>query len=377
MIVNYKSAQSLMSDASASLTDLNERSREIFRTLVETYLATGEPVGSRTLSKRLPTPLSPATIRNVMQDLEHLGVLDSPHVSAGRRPTHMGLRMFVDGMLEMGDVAEAEKLAIDQGLGQGLGDDGASVGDLLDQAGALLSGLSQAASLVVAPKEDAPVKHIDFIALSEAQTLVVLVKEDGGIENRLIEAPMGLTPSAMNEAANFLNAQMRGRTLDEARTLTAAQIAARRQELGDIASRLVEAGVAVWSADREEDGIAPERLIVRGRANLLTDEELSGDVERMRSLFEDLDRKRDIAQLIDLASGGEGVRIFIGSENKLFSLAGSSLIISPYMNADRKIVGAIGVIGPTRMNYGRIVPIVDYTATLMGRAVADRGSSGG
>ena len=361
-----------MDDRQPSLDELNERSRDIFRTLVETYLATGEPVGSRTLSKRLSNQLSAASVRNVMQDLEEYGLLDAPHVSAGRRPTHAGLRLFVDGMLEVGGLSTEERRTIEDGFGT----QSDAVQNILDQAGATLSGLARAASLVVAPKEDAPVKHIDFVALSDGQALVVLVKEDGVIENRLIEAPVGLTPSMMRSAANFLNAQLRGRTLAEARRVIGMQIEERRRELGEIASRLVDAGSANWDQDPNA-AVTPDRLFVRGRAHLLDDVELATDVERMRRLFEDLERKEDLTQLIDLADDGEGVRIFIGAENKLFSMAGSSLVISPYMNADSEVIGAIGVIGPTRMNYGRIVPIVDYTARLIGRLMAERNTGGG
>ncbi len=362
-----------MSDATARLSDLTERSREIFRELVETYLETGEPVGSRTLSKKLKTSLSPASIRNVMQDLEQLGLLDSPHASAGRRPTHTGLRLFVDAMLEVGGLAPEEQRLIESGVGGGDG----SIDDVLDKAGATLSGLAGAASLVVAPKSDAPIKHIDFVGLSDGQALVVLVKENAEIENRLIDAPLGLTPSAMQAAANYLNARLRGRTLSESTAALAAEIDARRRELGEIASRLVDGGMAVWADAAKGGEVTPERLIVRGRAHLLDDADLARDVERMRLLFEDLERKQDLAQLVDLADHGEGVRVFIGAENKLFSLAGSSLIISPYMNADQRVIGAVGVIGPTRMNYGRVVPIVDYTAKLMGRAVSEPKKTGG
>ncbi|MEO1330140.1 MAG: heat-inducible transcriptional repressor HrcA [Pseudomonadota bacterium] len=364
-----------MQESRASIADLNARSREIFRRLVETYLETGEPVGSRTLSKRLSNSLSAASVRNVMQDLEELGLLDSPHISAGRLPTHHGLRLFVDGMLELGGLSEEERRTIEGGLGAR--PDAGSMEGILDQAGSLLSGLASAASLVVAPKEDSPIKHIDFVALSDAQALVVLVKEDGSIENRLMATPNGVTPSAMREAANYLNARLRGKTLVEAGAALTAVIAERRREMGEIADRLVEAGIAVWDVTTGAEVVTPDRLIVRGRANLIGDPELGRDIDRMRRLFEDLETKQDLAQLIDLAVAGEGVRIFIGAENKLFSMGGSSLIISPYMNAEQQVIGAIGVIGPTRINYGRIVPIVDYTAKLMGRLLIDRGAANG
>lgn len=346
------------------LSDLNERSREIFRRLVETYIETGEPVGSRTISRGLEQPLSAASVRNVMQDLEELGFLESPHASAGRIPTHSGLRLFVDGLLEIGDISPEERTEIDRLRS----DEDEDLGRALDHAGSLLSGLSHCASLVFAPKREAPIRHVEFVSLQPGAAIVVLVMEDGSVENRMITPPAGMTPSGMRAAANFLNAMLVGRTLSEAKDVVRSEIERRRQELDETARALVEAGFAVWGGESHTE---PERLLVRGRANLL--DSPSADLDRLRHLLDDLERKRDIAQLLDLAREGEGVRIFIGSENKLFSLSGSTLVISPYMNADRKLVGAIGVIGPTRLNYGRIVPIVDYTARMMGEVLARRG----
>ena len=353
-----------MTEPVSTLADLNERSRAIFARLVETYLDTGEPVGSRTLSKIMDLGLSAASIRNVMQDLEQLGLLDSPHISAGRIPTQMGLRMFVDGVLEIGDISEDERRTIEQGVE--VGDD---MPAMLDRAGAMLSGLSQCASLVFAPKTDAPVRHLEFISLSGSSALAVMVMEDGSVENRLFEPPPGLTPSAMREAANFLNAHLRGRTLTEVQQVITREIAARRTELDQLAAGLVERGIALWT---EGDGQEPDRLIVRGRSNLISNTEDTAELERIRMLFDDLERKRDLSQLLGLAEDGEGVSVFIGSENKLFSMSGSSLVISPYRDTSRRIIGAIGVIGPTRLNYGRIVPIVDYTARMVGRMVSER-----
>jgi heat-inducible transcriptional repressor len=342
---------------------MNDRSREVFRRVVEGYLASGDPVGSRTLTRSMTEKLSAATIRNVMQDLEFLGLLDSPHISAGRIPTQLGLRMFVDSLLEVGTVAEEDRERIDATLGQNDQD----VTSLLDTIGAALSGITRGASLVLAPKVEAPIRHIEFVSLSQDRALVVLVFANGQVENRIFTPPPGQTPSSMREAANFLNALAEGKTLTELRRSMTAEIAKRRQEIDSLARELVESGLAVW----ENPGETSERLIVRGRANLLEQE--STDLGRIRTLFDDLERKRDIADFLELAETGEGVRIFIGSENKLFSLSGSSLVVSPYMNADRKIIGAVGVIGPTRLNYGRIVPIVDYTAQLVGRLVSERG----
>ncbi|AOZ68076.1 heat-inducible transcriptional repressor HrcA [Rhodobacter xanthinilyticus] len=351
-----------MTDKTTLLTELNDRSREVFRRVVEGYLETGDPVGSRTLTRSMSERLSAATIRNVMQDLEYLGLLNSPHISAGRIPTQLGLRMFVDGILEISEPAASDRAAIEATMGEG----GADVGSLLDRVGAALSGVTHGASLVLTPKHEAPIRHIEFVSLSAERALVVLVFGDGQVENRVFTPPAGQTPSSMREAANFLNAIAEGRTLSELRTQIGREIAARRMELDKLAADLVESGLAQW----EDRGEPYERLIVRGRANLLGQE---GDLEQVRSLFDDLERKRDIAEFLDLAEAGDGVRIFIGSENKLFSLTGSSLVVSPYMNAERKIIGAVGVIGPTRLNYGRIVPIVDYTAQLVGRMLSGQG----
>lgn len=351
-----------MDDRAKILSELNDRSREVFRRVVEGYLDSGEPVGSRTLTRTLNERLSAATVRNVMQDLELMGLLDSPHVSAGRVPTQLGLRMFVDGFMEVAHIDATDRAALEATVGSNEND----VTALLDRVGSALSGMTHGASLVLTPKHEAAVKHIEFVSLSADRALVVLVFADGQVENRVFTPPPGQTPSSMREAANFVNALAEGRTLSELRGHMAREIGARRQEIDALAADLVESGLAQW-----EGGESCERLIVRGRANLLGSE--AQDLERIRTLFDDLERKRDIAEFLDLTEEGDGVRIFIGSENKLFSLSGSSLVVSPYMNADRKIIGAVGVIGPTRLNYGRIVPIVDYTAQLVGRMLSARG----
>ncbi|MDF1854962.1 heat-inducible transcriptional repressor HrcA [Pseudooceanicola sp.] len=352
-----------MTEQRSLLSDLNDRSREVFRRVVEGYLESGGPVGSRTLTRLMNEKVSAATIRNVMQDLELLGLLGSPHISAGRVPTQQGLRMFVDGLLEVRDLETSDRALIDATVG----DNGTDVGAILDRVGAALSGATRGASLVLAPKSETAIKHIEFVALGQDRALVVLVFADGHVENRIFNPPPGQTHSSMREAANFLNALIEGRTLSDVRGVIQREITHRRQEIDSLARSLVESGMAVW----QDGGDRHERLIVRGRANLIEGAE-DIDLDRIRELFDDLERKRDIAEFLELAEEGEGVRIFIGSENKLFSLTGSSLVVSPYMNADRKIVGAVGVIGPTRLNYGRIVPIVDYTAQLVGRVISDR-----
>jgi heat-inducible transcriptional repressor len=346
------------------LNDMNERSREIFRRLVEGYLESGGPVGSRTLTRTLNEKVSAATVRNVMQDLEFLGLLDSPHISAGRVPTQLGLRMFVDGFLEVDQLSKEDQLKLDQTVDRSSQD----VSSVLDRVGSMLSALTHGASLVLTPKQEQPIKHIEFVSLSPDRALVVLVYSNGDVENRLFTPPVGQTPSAMREAANFLNAVLEGRTLSELLSTIQDDVDLRRQEIDSLAQELVTQGLAVWQTQGDDN----ERLIVRGRGNLLESEAHEEDLERIRNLFDDLERKRDIAEFLELTEQGDGVRIFIGSENKLFSLTGSSLVVSPYMNSERKIVGAIGVIGPTRLNYGRIVPLVDYTAQLVGKLISDR-----
>jgi heat-inducible transcriptional repressor len=353
-----------MTDGLNVLDQMNERSREVFRRVVEGYLETGAPVGSRSLTREMDEKVSAATVRNVMQDLEHLGLLDSPHISAGRVPTNQGLRLFVDSLLEVAPVNITDREKLNATLGNGDSD----VGALLDRVGRALSGITLGASLVLSPKHEAPIKHIEFVSLAPDRALVVLVFADGQVENRVFIPPVGQTASSMREAANFLNAIVGGVTLSQLRMRISEEIKTRRQEINALARVMVEGGLVLW----ENEGEQHERLIVRGRSNLLDNTLEAAELDRIRTLFDDLERKRDIAEFLELTEGGEGVRIFIGSENKLFSLTGSSLVVSPYMNADRKIIGAVGVIGPTRLNYGRIVPIVDYTAQLVGRMLSDR-----
>lgn len=349
-------------DTAKLLNEMNERSREVFRRVVESYLDTGSPVGSRTLTRGLTEKVSAATVRNVLQDLEYLGLLDSPHVSAGRIPSNLGLRLFVDSLLEVAPLDESDRVKLDQTLGSNERD----LGTMLEQIGGALSGVTQGASLVLSPKREADVKHIDFVSLSPERALVVLVFTDGHVENRVFTPPAGLTPAAMREAANYLNSMVEGGTVSDLLARFRAEVTRNRQEIDVLAQTMVEQGLAVW----ENVGEPQERLIVRGRSNLL-DAAAAEDFERIRTLFDDLERKRDITEFLELTEQGDGVRIFIGAENRLFSLTGSTLVVSPYMNADRKIIGAVGVIGPKRLNYGRIVPIVDYTAQLVGRLMRD------
>lgn len=348
--------------------ELGVRPREIFRHLVETYLSSGEPVGSRTLSQRLPKTLSPASIRNTMADLEQMGLLYAPHTSAGRVPTEKGLRLFVDGMLQVGDLTRDERAAIEERIAAS----GQPMEEVLSKAATLLSGLSRCAGLLIAEKQEAPLKHVEFVNVSPGRALAILVGADGSVENRLIDTPLGLPPSALVEAANYLSAKLAGRTLEAAKGEILKEIEEQRAELDSLTARVVAEGIATLSA-RPPGGDAPagdKILIVRGASNLLEDVEAQSDLQRVRTLFDDIERKNDIIGLLELARKGEGVRVFIGSENKLFSLSGSAIVAAPYADAKGKVVGVIGVIGPTRLNYARIVPMVDYTARMVGRILA-------
>ena len=339
-----------------SLAELDERARDIFRRVVEGYLETGEPVGSRTLSKG-GVHLSPASIRNTMQDLTQLGLLGAPHVSAGRVPTHAGLRLFVDGLLEVGDVAEEDRRNIEARLSA----KGRNFEEALNEASAILSGLAGGAGIVVTPVRDAGVKHVEFVALSADQALAVMVFEDGVVENRLMRLAAGVTPSSLQEASNFMNARLRGRTLGEAGLEIRNELEAARRQLNEAAARLVEDGMAAWSGGEGAD----RALIVRGRANLLGDRETLDDLERVRMLFDDLEQKEQLIGLLDDVRDAQGVRIYIGAETRLFSLSGSAVIAAPYMTGRQKVLGAIGVIGPARLNYARVIPLVDYTARVL------------
>ena len=345
-----------------SLVDLDKRSREIFRSIVESYLTTGEPVGSRNVSRSLGVSLSPASVRNVMADLEHMGLLHSPHTSAGRLPTEIGLRFFIDSLLEIGDLSQDERRQIE--LQVRASTRANSIEQVLTEASQMLSGLSAGAGVVLTHKSDMRLKHIEFVRIEPLRALAILVGEDGSVENRVADLPAGLPSSALVEAGNYLNAHLQGRTISEVRAELEKVKAAGEAELDQLSRKVIDAGLAVWSGNNTED---TGTLIVRGQSNLLTDVGAVEDLERIRLLFDDLENKRDLIQLLGLAEKGDGVRIFIGSENNLFSLSGSSLVVSPYRDRDQRIIGVLGVIGPTRLNYARVIPMVDYTARMVSK----------
>lgn len=344
-----------------SVADLSRRSLEIFRELVDTYVETGEPVGSRTLSRRIKTPLSPATIRNVMADLEEAGLLYAPHTSAGRLPTAEGLKLFVHGLLEVGDITESDKLEIDKHCKSA----GKSVEDILKQATGMLSGLSKCAGLVMAPKSQSALRHIEFIHLGNQRSLVVLISQDGMVENRLIELPEGITPSMLNQASNYINTHFHGATLQETLQRIHSQIDQNKHELDQLTQKVIKAGIGVWSGDKDSGS-----LIIKGQSNLLQNIQEIEELEKIRGLFDIMDTQESLHKLLNASIQADGVQIFIGAENNLFSLSGCSMVVSPYTNTQRQVVGAIGVIGPARMNYGKIIPLVDYTAKLVSRLLS-------
>jgi len=354
-----------MSSDQSKFATLSDRSREIFRKLVDAYIETGVPVGSRTIAKNLPISLSPASVRNVMSDLEDNGLIFAPHTSAGRIPTETGLRLFVDAFLETGPLGNSEREEIDKHMAEM--DREQSIESLLSETTNLLSGLSHCAGVIVTPKHDVRLKHIEFMRLATGKALVVLVGDDGSVENRALDIPDDFPPSSLIEATNYFNDRFQGATIAEIERTVSGQINGIKRELDELTAKVVEAGIATWAGSAEGE---PKNLIVRGQANLINEDPALDDLEKIRQLFDDFESKREMVELLGRAQNGEGMRIFIGSENKLFSLSGSSLIVSPYRDSHEKIVGVLGVVGPTRLNYARIIPMVDYTAKIIGKLIS-------
>jgi heat-inducible transcriptional repressor len=343
-----------------AIPELSDRARAVFRVVVESYLRSGAPVGSRTIAQLAGLSLSPASIRNVMQDLEEAGLLAAPHVSAGRMPTESGLRLFVDGMMQAAEPSAEERDAIERGVTRG-----GPIEDALAAASAVLSGLSACAGLVLVPKGEPVLRQFGFVPLSPGRALAVLVGTDGSVENRVVELPAGTTPDMLAHAANYVSAELAGLTLAEAQARLAAEIGLGRAQLDRISGELIRRGLALWTTDGAQRPV----LIVRGQANLI-DGAAADDLERVRQLLDELEGKEDIARLLDGAREGSATKIFIGSENKLFALSGSSVIAAPYRGQDGRVVGVVGVIGPTRLNYARVVPMVDFTAHTLSRLIA-------
>lgn len=343
---------------STNKTLLNQRSIDVFKTIIDTFIETGEPVGSRTISQKLKDPLSPATIRNVMADLEDAGLLFAPHISAGRLPTESGLKFFVEGLLEIGDLSDIDRQEIERRCSF----ESQGIDTVLEQATNLLSGLSSCAGVVLTPKMQASLKHIEFVYLSSSRVLAILVTMDGFIENRILELPDGITVDILKEASNYLSAKIYGKTLEQAKSIIEEELRQEKTYLNNLASKVVEMGLGVWS-----QGEGKGNLIIKGQSHLLENIHEIQDLEKIRQLFQILDTKESLVELIDRSIKADGVQIYIGSENSSFQLSGCSMIVSPFQNSENKIIGAIGVIGPSRMNYGKVIPLVDYTAKMVSK----------
>ncbi len=343
-----------------SIGEMSDRARDVFRLVVESYLESGHPVGSRTISRTSLLNLSPASIRNVMQDLEETGLLAAPHTSAGRVPTESGLRLFVDAIMQVAEPRPEDRAAIEK-----LIDRQGPIEEAISNATAALSGLSACAGIVLVPKAEPALRQLAFVPLSDRQAVAVLVGSDGGVENRVIDLPPGVTHATLAEAGNYISARLSGLTLTDAQARLAAEIEAGEAALDTAARELVTRGLALWS----RDGSRRPVLIVRGQANLI-DESAAADLERVRQLLDELEGKEEIARLLGRAREGAAMKIFIGSENELFALSGSSVIAAPYRGADGRVLGVVGVIGPTRLNYARVVPMVDFTAKALSRLMA-------
>jgi heat-inducible transcriptional repressor len=335
---------------------LDRRSQRIFQLIVDSYMESGEPVGSSTLSRRLSESLSPATIRNIMAHLEKVGLLYSPHTSAGRLPTEQGLKLYVQGLLDIGPISEIDKQILEAKLNF----QNRSFDEVLNEAITTLTGLSQCTGIVTAPTYNSPLKHVEFIYLSQGQALVVMVSNEGMIENRIMAIPEDMTPAHLVEAGNYLSAKLIGKTLDEAKALITKELEFEKDQLHAIAKQVVEKGLATWGASENLP-----TLIVKGQSNLLNVARTADDVSHIQRLFESLETKAGILELLDSAKQGEGVQVFMGANSPLFHLSGCSMIVAPYKNSQHDVVGAIGVLGPARQNYGRIIPMVNYAAQLI------------
>lgn len=342
--------------------DLNPRSQTILRLVVDSYVRHGAAVGSSSLSgdlaRMLGRELSPATIRNAMAEMEEAGILYSAHTSAGRLPTDAGLRLFVDHLLEVRTTDADIQAEMEQHLDIGHH----SLPHALEKASTALSSLSQCAGLVAAPKKDRPFKQVEFVSLSSTQALVVWVAGDGSVENRLITVDPAIKPSDLQKAADYMNRHLYGKTLSQARSQIRDDIAHHRHALDSLTQNLVEQGLVI---PNEETGL----VIVRGQAHLLNDIKEVAELERLRKLFATLEHHETLLNLVEETGRSDGVQIFIGAQSHLFDHSGCAMIVAPYKNTQQHVIGAIGVIGPARMNYGRIIPMVDFTAKLLSGAL--------
>lgn len=342
---------------------LNPRSLEILRHIVDVYIQTGEPTGSLTLAERLGNTLSSATIRNVMARLEDLGLLYAPHKSAGRLPTEEGLRFFVQGLIEECELSDTDRQMIEDRCRE----KSLSLPDLLSEVSTVLSGLSHSAGLVIIPKEEKTLKHIEFVSIDPRCALAIMVTTDGDVENRLIDLPPGITHATLVEASNYLSARLTGQTLNQAKKKIAYELTVHKETLDSLTKDVIRSGLAVWQGEGKNAS-----LIVNGQSNLLHSVRYVEELGAIKEIFSLLEKKENLVHLLDASLKADGVQIFIGAENDLFKYVGCSLVMSPYQNKVGNVVGAVGVIGSTRINYGRVIPMVNYTSKILSRLISER-----
>jgi heat-inducible transcriptional repressor len=342
----------------ADKTALNERAQTLLKTLVERYIVDGQPVGSRALSRYSGLDLSPASIRNVMADLEDMGFIASPHTSAGRVPTARGYRFFVDTLLTLKPLDLVEIHQLEEQLHT------ESTQKLVASASQLLSELTHFAGVVMTPRRNAGFRHIEFLKLSESRILLIIVTPDGSVQNRILMTEKPYTPSELTEASNLLNQHFAGLTFDEIRRRVQEEL----RQLTEDMTRLMTAALEAGSSAASE---AAEDVVISGEGNLLDSEDLSSNMKNLRKLFELFEHRTGLLQLLDLSSRAQGVQIFIGGESGVAPLDECSVITAPY-TVEGQVVGTVGVIGPTRMAYERVIPLVDITAKLLSSALTQR-----
>jgi len=341
--------------------ELSDRSKQIFKGVIESYLDSGEPVGSEALSKKLGINISTSTIRSIMANLQKEGLLFAPHISAGRLPTDKGMRYFVDGVLEFGRLSKSERETIkNQCRSKGI-----SFEDVLDEASKILSSLSNCAGFVVAPKYQNKIKHIEFIRLSSNQIMSIVANENGLVENRILDSNNSYSENTLKQVSNYLNSKFSGKTIDEIKKIISNEIENSQLELNTLSKKLVKEGIIELVPNSE----APY-IFLHGQSSLLEDNIVTKDLDQMRNIFDDIENKSNFLSVLESTNKGKGVQIYIGAQNFLFNHSGLSMIMAPYINNEQKIIGAIGVLGPMRINYARIVPLVDYTSKVIGRILS-------
>ena len=341
--------------------ELSHRSKQIFKSVVETYLETGSPSGSETILKKGLIDLSSSSIRSILAELQKEGFLYAPHTSSGRLPTDKGMRLFVDGLLEFGRLSKNEQ----ENIKQQCVSKGASFQDVLEEASKLISGLSNHAGIVVAPKFQNKIKHIEFIRLNNSQVMSIIASINGQIENRIINEKGLYSDNTLKEISNYLNSKYTNKNIDEIKKNIKDDIKNSKGRLEVLSKNLVKKGILELEPNTENPYI-----FLHGQSSLLGDEIISKDLDQIRKLFDEIENKNTFVNILENTNAAKGVQIFIGSQNFLFKHSGLSMVMAPYKNKAQEIIGAIGVVGPTRLNYSRIVPLVDYTSKIIGKVLS-------